>query len=111
MSGPEGPEHTEDGRWIVVNGRRWRATDPELGEALREPLVRALGRARSAVGRAEDDAVRREARRRVQLAKEGLGERGEPWWDLDVPARRARAEDRLDRITRREAGELGGDDA
>ena len=24
------PEHTPDGRYIVVNGRRWRATDPEI---------------------------------------------------------------------------------
>ncbi|MGW5066188.1 hypothetical protein ACWEQJ_08710 [Streptomyces cyaneofuscatus] len=26
------PERTPDGRYIVVRGRRWRATDPEIPE-------------------------------------------------------------------------------
>ncbi|MFD3568670.1 hypothetical protein [Streptomyces sp. NPDC058667] len=26
------PEHTADGRYIVVGGRRWRATDPDVPE-------------------------------------------------------------------------------
>lgn len=94
----DGPERTEDGRWIVVRGRRWRATDPELSEDLADALRSRLGRARSAVGRAADDEARSRARRQVQLAKEGLGERGEPWWDLDPAARQARARDRLDRL-------------
>ena len=32
------------------------------------------------------------ARARVQLAKTGLGERGDPWWEQDGDARRARWE-------------------
>lgn len=93
--GADGPEHTEDGHWILVHGRRWRATDPSLPEELAAALRSQLGRARSAVGRARDDATRERARGRVQLAKEGLGERGQPWWELDPDARLERARERL----------------
>ena len=76
------PERSEDGRWIVVDGRRWRATDPEIPDALRAELVAELMAARRAVGAArragEDEA---EARARVQDAKVALGERGSPWWE------------------------------
>lgn len=88
-------ERTEDGRYIVVNGRRWRATDPELDEPMAAQLRSHLGRARSAVRTAETEGSRRAARDRVQLAKEGLGERGEAWWELTLTARRERARDRL----------------
>ncbi|SFS15166.1 hypothetical protein SAMN04487783_1981 [Agrococcus baldri] len=40
----------------------------------------------------------RAARDRVQLAKEGLGERGTAWWELPQAERRARALDRLARL-------------
>lgn len=93
-------ERTEDGRYIVVNGRRWRAADPQLPEETAARLRSHLGRARSAVRTAGDDGARRAARDRVQLAKEGLGERGDAWWDLAVPQRRARAEDRLAQLER-----------
>lgn len=93
-------EHTEDGRYIIVDGRRWRATDPDLPEETAQRLRSHLGRARSAVRTAPDDGAKRAARDRVQLAKEGLGERGDAWWDLDVPQRRARAEDRLAHLDR-----------
>ena len=49
---------------------------------------------------AGDDGAKRAARDRVQLAKEGLGERGDAWWDLEVPQRLARAEDRLAQLER-----------
>ncbi|HEU5152472.1 MAG TPA: DUF3253 domain-containing protein [Iamia sp.] len=71
----EGPERTEDGRHVVVDGRRWRATDPAIPEALRAELVAELMAARRAV-RTDPGA----ARPRVQDAKVALGERGEPWW-------------------------------
>lgn len=103
MSGGRTAEHTPDGRWIVVEGRRWRATDPELPEDLRRDLQSALGRARSAV-RTADDADRPAVRRRVQLAKEGLGERGEPWWELEPDARIDRARRRLAAIAAVEDG-------
>ena len=73
--GADGPERTEDGRYIIVSGRRWRAADPAVPEALRTQLVSSLMAARRAV-RTEGDA----ARHRVHDAKLALGERGEPWW-------------------------------
>lgn len=89
---------TSDGRWIVVDGRRWRAEDPALPTDAAARLRSHLGRARSAVRAAATDAERRRARDRVQLAKEGLGERGEAWWDLPGPDRERRAADRLARL-------------
>jgi len=70
-----------DERWLVVNGRRWRRTDPSLPDDVVEALKSHLGSARSAVRNAPDDDARAEARRRVGLAKRGLGERGERWWE------------------------------
>ncbi|WP_404799862.1 biopolymer transporter Tol [Agrococcus baldri] len=91
-------ERSDDSRWIVVDGRRWRAEDPALEPATAARLRSHLGRARSAVRAAEDDAARRRARDRVQLAKEGLGERGTAWWELEPPERAARAAERLARL-------------
>ncbi|MGY1615721.1 biopolymer transporter Tol [Geodermatophilus sp. SYSU D00691] len=91
-------ERTADGRWVVVDGRRWRASDPALPEDVRARLQRHLGRARAAVrtaGRAGDDAAVAAARARVQLAKTGLGERGPAWWEQDDAARRRRWETAL----------------
>ncbi|MGW9022357.1 biopolymer transporter Tol [Leucobacter chromiiresistens] len=93
------PERTPDGRYIIVNGRRWRATDPQLPDRLVAPLKSELGSARSRIRTAPDDAARRALRDRVQLAKEGLGERGTAWWEMDESDRIARAEDRLRRLT------------
>ena len=89
-------EHTDDGRWIVVDGRRWRKADPGLPDDVRAQLLHHLGVARSAVrtSRGDDDAVAA-ARARVQLAKTGLGERGTPWWEQDDAERRARWESAL----------------
>lgn len=64
------PARTEDGHWIVVDGRRWRATDPSIPEALRAELVAVLMRAR-----------RLQDRPAVQDAKVALGERGPRWWE------------------------------
>jgi hypothetical protein len=88
-------ERTEDGRYVVVDGRRWRTTDPLLPDDVRARLLHHLGVARAGVGaavRAGDDAAVAAARSRVQLAKTGLGERGPAWWDQDDDARRARWE-------------------
>ena len=78
------PERTPDGRYIVVNGRRWRASDPGLAPERRQELVDELMDARRAVGaakRAEDPVAERAARDRVHAAKVALGERGTPWWE------------------------------
>jgi hypothetical protein len=85
-----------DPRWIEVDGRRWRATDPAIPEAFRTELVDELMAARRAVGAARrrgDEVAERRARDRVQAAKVALGERGEPWWEPPTDdGRRARLE-------------------
>lgn len=82
---------TESGHHVVVNGRRWRATDPSIPAALREELVAALMAARRAV------RTNRGARPAVHDAKVALGERGEPWWEPTTPEGRV---DRLQRAAR-----------
>ena len=77
-------------RWLVVDGRRWRRADPALPDDVEEELKHFLGRGRSGVRtakRAGDEAAVTAARRLVQLAKVGLGERGDPWWE-QTPAER-----------------------
>src|SRR5215213_4473878 len=94
MSDPAGrcPEHgavaastrSADGRWIHIDGRRWRATDPSIPPALSSELVDALMQARRAVGaakRAGDQRAEQAARDGVNRAKIALGERGAPWWE------------------------------
>lgn len=88
-------ERTPDGHHVVVDGRRWRATDPDLPEDAGALLRRELMAARRAVGaalRADDAAAERAARDRVQAAKVALGERGTPWWEQSDDERRARWE-------------------
>ena len=74
------PPKTPDGRYIVVNGVLWRATDPTLAEAERKDAVSELMRARRAVRDAGDETATRAARGRVDAAKRRLGERGPVWW-------------------------------
>lgn len=92
----------EDERWLVIDGRRWRRTDPALPAEIVEALKSHLGRARSAVAsgkRTHDEDAIAEARRRVGIAKRGLGERGPYWWDSPEPERLARAEEALRELT------------
>ncbi|MEU8656467.1 hypothetical protein [Actinoplanes philippinensis] len=80
-------------RFIVVNGRRWRATDPAIPEPVAAELRRILMAARRDVGAAlRAGADPAPARRRVHAAKVALGERGTPWWEQDLDQRRARWE-------------------
>lgn len=88
-------EDADDGRWFVVNGRRWRRTDPSLPADVASALRSQLGRARNAVKNAADDDARAAARHRVSLAKHGLGERGPYWWDEPEADRLERARDAL----------------
>lgn len=77
------PERTPDGHHVVIDGRRWRATDPSIPEERRKALVRELMSARSSVGHAKrrgDAQAERAARDRVHAAKVALGERGPRWW-------------------------------
>lgn len=88
-------ECTDDGRYIAVDGRRWRATDPSVPDGLRDELVAELMDARREIGRLgradgacvgadRADAIAA-ARQRVHDAKVALGERGAPWWDAPSP--------------------------
>lgn len=89
-----GTDDEEASRWIVIDGRRWRRTDPSLPDDLVEALTSHLGRGRSAVGTAKrrgDQEAVAAARRRVDLAKHGLGERGPRWWEEDETSRLHRA--------------------
>ncbi len=91
-------ERTPDGRYVVIDGRRWRATDPLIPEDVAAQLRRSLMDARRAVGaalRAGDAVAERAARDRVQRAKVALGERGTPWWERTEEERRARWESGL----------------
>jgi hypothetical protein len=78
----EPAQRTPDGHHLVIDGRRWRASDPRIPETLRAELVGELMAARRAVRDAQgnEQAVAR-ARSRVQDAKVALGERGEVWWE------------------------------
>lgn len=82
------PLVTPDGRYIVVRGRLWRATNPSLPEPERQRLTqalmdarRAVKTARAAVDRDAEDA----AHRAVDAAKQALGERGPVWWTDGAP--------------------------
>ncbi|MGH8464195.1 MAG: hypothetical protein ACRER5_08605, partial [Pseudomonas sp.] len=79
----EAPIKTPDHRYIVVQGRLWRSSNPYLGEEVRQRLVDDLMNARRAVGVAKkqgDLAAMANARQRVDQAKQALGERGPVWW-------------------------------
>lgn len=84
MSSNKKVEHTPDGHYVIIDGRKWRATNPNLPENVRQKWVNELMSARRAVGAAKksDDAdAEATARDRVQIAKEALGERGPKWWE------------------------------
>jgi hypothetical protein len=89
----------QEDRFITVDGRRWRRSDPAIPDPLRAELVSELMAARRAV---RTDAG---ARARVQDAKVALGERGRPWWEpLDDTALRHRAAATARALLRHRAG-------
>ncbi|MFD4636382.1 hypothetical protein ACFWN2_03640 [Lentzea sp. NPDC058436] len=95
------PEHTPDGHFVIIKGRRWRATDPEIPPEPAARLRSLLMAARRDVGaalRAQDADAERDARARVHLAKTALGERGTPWWEQTADQRRQRWQDGLDAL-------------
>lgn len=82
------PLTTPDGRYVVVRGRLWRRTNPELPEAERARLVSELMDARREVKfamAADDDQRLVAARASVHAAKVALGERGPVWWNDGEP--------------------------
>lgn len=77
------PVTTPDGRYFVVRGRLWRASNPHLSDDARSALVHALMDARREVKashRDEDRARLAAARHAVNKSKIALGERGPVWW-------------------------------
>lgn len=82
--------HPPETAFIVVDGRRWRTSDPRIPETFRQELVNELMAARRAVRGAKNDLEIRRSRRRVNDAKVALGERGHAWWlpPTSVAARR-----------------------
>ena len=85
-------EHTPDGRYIVVNGRRWRATDPMIPPDRAAELRSVLMAWRREIAAVAGTSGERAARDGVQAAKVALGERGRPWWEQTDAERRARWE-------------------
>ena len=72
----------------VIDGRRWRVSDPALDDTVRQHLVDELMDARRAVKAglaASDQDATQLARDRVHAAKVALGERGPTWWEPMVP--------------------------
>ncbi len=86
----EPPEVTPDGRYLVIKGRRWRATDPAIPEERRQELTRVLMAWRREVRRTQGTDGESAARAGVQAAKVALGERGTPWWEQSDEQREAR---------------------
>jgi hypothetical protein len=77
-------EKTDDGHYVIIDGRKWRATNPNLPEDERQKWVNELMSARREIGRAlkaKDESAEKAARERVQTAKVALGERGPKWWE------------------------------
>ena len=85
-------EHTSDGRYILVGGRRWRATDPMIPPERAAELRSALMAWRREVKAVRGTAAEPAPRAGVQAAKVALGERGQPWWEQTAAERKERWE-------------------
>jgi hypothetical protein len=88
MPSPDKHPTTPDGRYFVVAGRLWRASNPGLAPDARQQLVDRLMKARRDVGaalKARDADAERTARKAVDAAKRALGERGPVWWTDGAP--------------------------
>ena len=88
MPSPDKYPNTPDGRYFVVSGRLWRASNPGLAPEERQHLVDRLMKARREVAaalKARDGKAERAARQEVDAAKQALGERGAVWWTDGAP--------------------------
>ena len=82
------PLVTPDGRYLVVRGRLWRCSRPDLSPERRQTLVNDLMAARRAVRTALSSGnpeAMAKARAKVEAAKVELGERGPIWWSDGAP--------------------------
>ena len=79
---------TPDGRYLVIQGRLWRAPNPSLSAEAKVRYMRELLNGRRALKAAktsgDDDAITA-ARKMVARAQVGLGERGPAWWTDGAP--------------------------
>ena len=101
MEHPGETPYSDDDKWLIVKGRRWRRTDPELDSEVVEELKSHLGKGRNDVRAAKKSGAEgelRAARDRVNTAKHGLGERGDYWWEMSTDARHKRAKIALDQL-------------
>jgi len=81
-------QFTPDGRYLIVRGRLWRTSNPNLDPDERQTLVNQLMAARRAVAsaqRSNDTQALAAARAQVDTAKHALGERGPVWWTDGAP--------------------------
>ena len=79
---------TPDGRYLVIQGRLWRAPNPSLPAEAKVRYMRELLNGRRALKSAktsgDEDAIAA-ARKLVARAQVGLGERGPVWWKDGAP--------------------------
>ena len=79
---------TPDGRYIVIQGRLWRAANPSLPAEAKVRHTRELLNGRRALKAAKlaggEDAITA-ARKLISAAQVGLGERGKVWWKDGAP--------------------------
>ena len=79
---------TPDGRYLVIQGRLWRAPNPSLPAEAKVRYMRDLLNGRRALKTAktsgDEDAISA-ARKLVARAQVGLGERGPAWWKDGAP--------------------------
>lgn len=85
-------EPTDDGHFVVIDGRRWRATDPDIPDERRDELQHVLMAWRREVKRTRGTDEERRSREGVQTTKVALGERGTPWWEQSAGERQKRWE-------------------
>lgn len=93
----EDVQRTADGRFVVVDGRRWRATDPLVPDERRHELQSVLMAWRREVRRTRGTDAEAASRAGVQATKVALGERGTPWWEQTEEERRTRWETEVPR--------------
>ena len=79
---------TPDGRYLVIQGRLWRAPNPLLSAEAKVRYMRELLNGRRALKAAkvsgDEDAIAA-ARKLVARGQVGLGERGPVWWKDGAP--------------------------
>ncbi len=98
-------EPTLNGRYIVIDGRRWRATDPLIPDERAAELRSTLMAWRREVKTVRGTPDEQQVRAGVQAAKVALGERGTPpWWEQTEAERRARWETYVPKPVRNRPG-------